>query len=172
MKLLNFLLLYQRVSCHDFLQRCFTFLFISFCSLRHNYSTPLVYSSLTTRRSSYPTWILLNSIPIPAPIKRRDIGNATCEALLSSHHAVQVPPTVNDIAEALPWILWEAPHPVVCAYPAFAKNLYRVCMINNHHIHPYEAHFILTMTVAANILKAYLWEQGGLALPWGSWNVI
>ncbi len=122
---------------------------------------------LTTHQSSYPTWILLNSTPIPTPIRRSDLGNAICEALVSAHRAVQVPPTVNDIAESLPWILWEAPNPVVCAYPAIAKNLYRVCVINNNHIHPHEAHFLLTMIAGANILQAYLCTQDGFGIVMG-----
>jgi hypothetical protein len=101
------------------------------------------------------------------PINRIDIGNAICEALLSLNRAVQVPPTVNDIAEALTWILWEAPHPLVCGYPAIAKALYRVCVINNNHIHPNEAHFILTMIAGANVLSANLRDQDGFDIAMG-----
>jgi hypothetical protein len=42
-----------------------------------------------------------------------------------------VPPMVDDIAEALTWILWEMPNPVGCLYPAIKINLYDVALATN-----------------------------------------
>jgi hypothetical protein len=42
-----------------------------------------------------------------------------------------------------------------------------VCVINNNRIHPYEAHFLLTMIAGANILQAYLCTQDGFDIVMG-----
>ena len=66
-----------------------------------DHSTQL-YSSLTTRHSSYPTWVLVVSSPFPHVIRRTELGNEVAQLLLSSNHAFQVPPYVNDISAAMP----------------------------------------------------------------------
>jgi hypothetical protein len=66
--------------------------------------------------SSYLTYILLRSELIPVVIKWVELGNAICDALLSSHHdGCTIPLFVNDVAVALPWILVEAPPPLGCS---------------------------------------------------------
>ena len=73
---------------------------------------PLLYSSLTTRRSTYPTWVLVVSSHFPHVIRRTDLGNEVAQLLLSSNRAFEVPPYVNDIAAAMPWLLESAPIPL------------------------------------------------------------
>ena len=60
--------------------------------------SPLLYSSLTTRHSSYPTWVLVVSSPFPHVIRRNELGNEVAQLLLSSNRGFKVPPYVNDIA--------------------------------------------------------------------------
>ena len=126
---------------------------------------PLLYSSLSTRRSTYPTWILLTSMPIPTVIKRSDVGHDLCQDLLSSSRAIAVPPIVNDIAESLPWLLWEAPFPLMVSYPTIAINLRYVCDFNNNaHINPDDAHYQLTMLAMKNIVLSFLPAQHDRAM--------
>ena len=113
---------------------------------------PPFYSSLSTRRSTYPTWVLLTSSSIPTLIKRSDVGNDICQVLLSSHCALPVPPLVDDIAETLSWLLTEAPFPFATAYASIARCLLCVCQ---HQIHPVEAHFKITMIAMSNILLVF-----------------
>jgi hypothetical protein len=69
-----------------------------------NNAIPLLYRSLSTRRASYPQYIMLKNGDTPIAINRRYLGNDNCMALLLSGHAVAVPPMVNDIADALYWL--------------------------------------------------------------------
>jgi hypothetical protein len=92
---------------------------------------------------------------MPVAIKRVYLGNEICKALISSRRAVVVPPMVDDIAEALTWILWEAPQPIVCSYAAIIINLYDVCTFGNTSIHIREAHFKLTMMAMHCVLYCY-----------------
>jgi hypothetical protein len=127
---------------------------------RSQNEVPLLYSSLSTHRSTYPVWVLLLTSPIPTVLKRSDLRNELCQALLSSNHAVAVPPLVNDIADSLGWLLWEAPFPLAVLYATIAINLHYVCECNNNgHIHPFEAHFELTMVTMGNIMLAFLPSQ-------------
>jgi len=48
---------------------------------------PLLYSSLSTRRSSYLTRLLIVSSPTPDVIKRTDLGNEISQLLISSNRA-------------------------------------------------------------------------------------
>ena len=85
--------------------------------------------------------------------------------MLSSNHAVAVSPLVNDIADSLGWLLWEAPFPLAVSYATIAINLRYVCECNNNgHIHPFEAHFQLTMVAMSNIMLAFLPSQHDNAL--------
>jgi hypothetical protein len=120
---------------------------------------------MSTRRSTYPTWVILRSSPIPTVIKRSDVGNNLCQDLLASSHALAVPPLVNDIAESLPWLLWEAPFPLTTCYTLIAINLLNVCEFNNNgHIPPREAHFQLTMFAMGNIMHAFSSAHHGNAM--------
>ena len=73
---------------------------------------PLLFSSLSTRQSSYPTWLVILSTPTPHVIKRSDLGNEVADLLLLSYRAFPVPPMVNDIASALSWLVDTAPTPL------------------------------------------------------------
>jgi hypothetical protein len=100
--------------------------------------------------------VLLRSSPIPTVIKRSYVGNNLCQDLLGSSHAIAVPLLVNDIAESLPWLLWEAPFPLTTCYALIAINFCNVCKFNNNgRIPPREAHFQLTMFVMGNIMHAF-----------------
>jgi hypothetical protein len=102
---------------------------------------------------------LLKSHPIPFIIKHIELENSICEALVSSNHAVPVPPLINDVADALRWILAEAPLPIRCSYPVVAISLYHVCVITNMHIHPFQVHFELTMIAMSCVLRLILASQ-------------
>ena len=52
-----------------------------------------------------------------------------------------VPPMVDDIAEALTWILWDAPQPIGCSYALIIINLYDICTFGSTSMHIREAHF-------------------------------
>ncbi len=117
---------------------------------------PLLYSSLSTRHSTYPRWVLLTSSPIPILMKRSDLGNEICQGLLSSNRALPVPPLVNDIVELLSWLLTEAPFPLATSYASIAISLRCVCDVSgSHHIHPFEAHFKITMIAMSSILSTF-----------------
>ena len=85
--------------------------------------SPLLYSSLTTRRSSYPTWVLVVSSPFPHVIRRTDLGNEVAQLLFSSNRAFQVPPYVNDISTSMPWLLESAPIPLFYCYKLVSNTL-------------------------------------------------
>ena len=93
---------------------------------------PLVYSSFRTRQRSYPQWIIIHSSPLPTPVQRASIGNEFCSALLSSHHAVEVPPSMNNVADSLGWFLSEAPYPLNQLYHIVVKQLYLSCQSGSH----------------------------------------
>lgn len=108
---------------------------------RSHGDSKLVYSSLSTCQSTYLTWILLRSSPIPTVIKHSDLGYNVCQDLHSSSHAIGAPPLINDLAESLPWLLWEVPFLLATSYVTITINLQHVCECkNNGHIHPSEAH--------------------------------
>ena len=92
---------------------------------------------------------------MPNLIKRHFLGNQICSALLTPGRAVAVPPLVDDIADALIWLLDDAPIPLRCTYKVVANNLLRVCIINDDHIHPFEAHFRLTMVASTILIHKY-----------------
>jgi hypothetical protein len=110
----------------------------------------LVYSSLSTHRSTYPTWVLVRSLTIPT-------ANNLCQDLFSCSHAIAVPPLVNDIAESLTWLLREVQCSLAISYDTIAINLQYVCECNNNgHTQPFESHFKLKMLPMGNIMLAFL----------------
>ena len=115
----------------------------------------MIYSALTTRRSTYPTWILIKGDPMLVAIKRVYLGNEISESLISSRRAVVVPPMVDDIAEALTWILWDAPQPIGCSYALIIINLYDICTFGSTSMHIREAHFRLTLMAMSCVLYSY-----------------
>lgn len=115
---------------------------------------PFYFSSLSTRRSRYPIWLVIRSTPAPQVMKRSELGNEVTEILIHSNRALPVPPLVNDIASALSWLVDTAPTPLLlCCYRLIARNLLFVCDVNcNHHIHPVVAHQIIALLCMASIL--------------------
>jgi hypothetical protein len=92
----------------------------------------------------------------PVPINRHYLGNDNCMALLLSGHAVVVPPMVNDIADALYWLQeMDSPVPLRCTYNVVARNLIRVCINDDEHIHPFEAHSRLAILATFILLQTY-----------------
>lgn len=89
--------------------------------------SPLILTSLSTRRRSYPKWILISSFPLPTPILCTSIGNDVCDLLLSCHRAIVVPPSMNNVADSLIWILNGAPFPFASCYHTVVKELYWWC---------------------------------------------
>ena len=124
-----------------------------------NANIPLIYRSLSTRRASYPKYIMLMNGDTPIPIKRRHLGNENCNALVLSGHAVTLPPIVDDIADALYWLQGIFSPPLLrCTHNLISKNLLRVCIVDEEHIHPLEAHFILA-TIAVHVLFNTHWNE-------------
>jgi hypothetical protein len=53
-----------------------------------------------------PAWVMLKTSSTPITIKTSDLcGYLALQGFLSSKQVLPVPPMVNDIAEALPWLL-------------------------------------------------------------------
>ncbi len=82
MAFLYFLLV---VYCHDlfFLNWTEPFWFFYFAR-SSSHPHPMIYSALTTRRSTYPTWILIKGDHMPVAIKWVFLGNEITESLISS----------------------------------------------------------------------------------------
>ncbi len=94
---------------------------------RKNEHSPLILTSLSTRRRSYPKWILISSFPLPTPVLCSSIGDDVCDSLLSCHCAIVVPPSMNHVADSLIWILNGAPFPFASCYHTVVKELYQWC---------------------------------------------
>lgn len=121
---------------------------------------PLLYTSLSTRRSSFPSWLLIISSPTPHVIKRSDLGNEVSELLINSNRALQVPPLVNDIAESMQWLLTQAPVPLSYCYRAVAVNLLFVCdFTGEYHIYPYDAHLKIAMVCMNKLVYSFLHRE-------------
>jgi hypothetical protein len=115
---------------------------------------PLLYSSLTTRRSSYPTWVLVVSSPFPHVIEKL---NKVAHLLLSSNHAFDASPYVDDIAAAMPWLLESAPIPLSYCYKSIAINLCFVCDIHgDNHIPLSEAHLKILQVCFTVLLHCFI----------------
>jgi len=96
---------------------------------------------------------MLKSFPTPILIKTSDLGNNNAvQGLLGSDQILPVPPIVNDIAEAMSWLL-EVDF-LQCVYRPVAKNLFLVCdWLSPGHISPYDAHFRISLVVTNSILN-------------------
>jgi len=95
---------------------------------------------------------MLKSSPTPILIKTLDLrSNNAVQGLLGSDQILPVPPIVNDIAEAMSWLL-EVDF-LQCLYGPVAKNLFLVCdWLSPDHINPYDAHLHISLVVANIIL--------------------
>jgi hypothetical protein len=63
-------------------------------------------------------------------------GSATSKEVASGR-AVPLPPLVNDIADTLYWLQdIESPMHLRCIYNVVARNLLRVCILDEEHNHP------------------------------------
>jgi hypothetical protein len=101
---------------------------------------------------------MLKCSSVPVVIKTSDLHDtAAVQALLSSEQVLPVPSMVNDIAEALPWMLEAENFPLPFAYKAVLLQLYNLCDWRSElHISPYDAHLSIALVVADRILsKAY-----------------
>ena len=119
---------------------------------------PLTYCPLSTRRSSYPSWVMLKGLSTPIVIKTSDLhSNEPVQVLLSSDQVFPVPSIVNDIAEVLSWMLDVNNFPLQFAYLAVLFHLLHVCDWQSPlHTSPYDAHFKISLVVAERILwKAF-----------------
>ncbi len=117
-------------------------------------NSPLLYRSLSTRRCSYPTYIMLINSPTPIPIKRQYLGNDVCMSLVTSGRAVPLPPLVDNIADTLYWLqgINSLMH-LRCIYNSVAKNLLRVCIVDEAHIHPFDAHYHLALIATYALIQ-------------------
>lgn len=85
---------------------------------------PLIYTPLTTRRCSYPRWIIIKGSPLPIPVQRATIGNDVCLALLSAQRAVEVPAYLDNVMDSLGWLQTDAPFPLATCYGVVVRWLY------------------------------------------------
>jgi hypothetical protein len=130
---------------------------------------PLLYSSLTTWCSTYLTWVLVVSSHFPHVIRRTDLGNEVAQLLLSSNCAFKVPPYVNDIAAAMPWLLESASIPLSYYYKSVAINLHLVCDSHgDKHIRPIDAHLKILQVCYTVLLHCFypntIWEHAEAAI--------
>jgi hypothetical protein len=126
---------------------------------------------------------------MPTIIKRCDLGNEFCQMLLDMNGAVAIPPHVNDIADTLPWLLQDAPIPLLLTYRVVAVNLGYVCdWSGSIHIHPYDAHFKIASNAmskvlnqffspviyndAMNLLRSYFADRWGDGISFAGFKVI
>jgi hypothetical protein len=124
---------------------------------QQNHHYPLIFGPLSTRRSSYPTWVMVYSHSLPYAIKLSDLhNNATVQALLGSDHVLPVPCIVDDIADSLSWLLEVEVFPLSLFYRLVVTQLLLVCDWQSpFHIHPYDAHYKIILFVARNFLQKY-----------------
>jgi len=102
------------------------------------------------------TFLLIVSSSTSYVIKRLYVGNAVFQLLISSNHAFQVPPIVNDIAAVLPWLLESAPIQLSYCYQTVALNLHFVYGSHGeYHIHPIDAHLSITRVCFNNLLHNF-----------------
>ncbi len=129
-------------------------------------TTTLLYRPLSTRRCSYPKFIMLRNGATPIPIKRQHLGNDNCAALVASGHAVSVPPIINNIADFL-YRLQELDSSIHlrCIYNIVAKNLMRVCIEDEDHIHPFQAHLRLAITSGSILINNHFRQTIIQSLP-------
>jgi hypothetical protein len=103
---------------------------------------------------------MLRNGATPIPIKRQHLGNENCAALVASGYAAVVPPIIDDIADFLYWLQeLDLPMHLRCIYNVVARNLLRVCIEDEEHIHPFQAHHI------GNLFRKHLDE-----LPFSVYN--
>jgi len=104
------------------------------------------------------------SLPTPHIIRRTDLGNEVAQLFISSNHAFQVPPFVNDIAVVMPWLVELAPIPLSYCYRTVAINLCFVCDSHgDYHIHPLDTHLLILWVCFNNALHnfygATVWQN-------------
>jgi hypothetical protein len=113
---------------------------------KNNNNVPLLYRTLSTRHCSYPKYIMLINSMTPIPIKGQNLGDDVCSSLIASGRAAPLPPLVDDITDTLYWLQEiESPMHLQCIYNVVARNLLRVCIMDEEHIHPLDAHRQLTL---------------------------
>jgi hypothetical protein len=124
---------------------------------QQNHQYPLIFRPLSTRRSSYPTWVMMYSHSLPYAIKLSDLqNNAIVQALLGSERVLPVPRIVDDIAESLRWLLEDEVFPLSPFYKVVVTQLLLVCDWQSpFHVHPYDAHYKIIWIVAKHFLRKY-----------------
>jgi hypothetical protein len=82
----------------------------------------------------------------PIPIKRQILGNDFCSSMITLGCDVPLPPLVDDIADTMCWLHnINSPMHLRCIYNVVAKNLLRVCIMDEENIHPFDAHHQLAV---------------------------
>jgi len=118
---------------------------------------PLIFGQLSTRRSSYTTWVMMYSHSLPYAIKLSDLQNdAVVQALLGLDRVLPVPRIVDDIAESLRWLLEDETFPLSPFYKVVVTQLLLVCDWQSiFHVDPYDAHYTIISIVAQRFLEKY-----------------
>jgi hypothetical protein len=124
---------------------------------QQNHQYPLIFGPLSTRHSSYPTWVMMYSHSLPYAIKLSNLqNNAVVQALLGSERVLPVPHIVDDIAESLRWLLEDEVFPLSSFYKVMVTQLLLVCDWKSpFHVHPYDAHYKIISIVAKRFLQKY-----------------
>jgi len=100
--------------------------------------------------------VVIKSTPLPVFVRRSHFCNEVFSLLIALNHALSVPPLVNDIAEALTWLLVEAPFPLRVCYRGVSMALLLVCDCRDRaHIHPLDAHEKIAMIAMSNVMDAF-----------------
>jgi len=119
-----------------------------------NNNIPLLYQPLSTRRRSYPKYVMLINSMRPFPFKRHNLGDDVCSSLIASGRVVPLPPLVNDIADTLYWLQdIECPMYLQCIYNVIPRNLLRVCILGEEHIPPLDAHRRLALIATYVLIR-------------------
>jgi hypothetical protein len=113
--------------------------------------TPLLYQPLTTRRSRYPNWLIVRTKPLPTVIRRTSVGNDVCAVLLSTRRAISVPSVLENVAECLTWLLYDAPLPYSVCY----HNIVQVLHLASHpdvNLHTFDSHQKIILVAVVELL--------------------
>lgn len=131
----------------------------------NNQAHPLIYSALTTRRSSYPEWVFLKSsslegciLHLPVLLRRADLGNEGYTALLLAHRLLIVPPMLNNVANSLEMFFVRGPflhYPTIgLCYHTVVKVLF-IASDPVNMIHLFDAHERIAVSAMKSMLSCH-----------------
>jgi hypothetical protein len=114
-------------------------------------NAPLLYQLITTKRSRYPTWLIIDSFPLPVVIRCIDLGNDICSSLLSTQCALVIPSLLNSVAESLSWLLETALIPFAAWYQNVLKVVCLACFPDSN-IYLFDTHLEIVLAAVADFV--------------------